>query len=30
MPVPENDDDYSKEVAAYFAQVRALRKSVAE
>ena len=30
MPVPENDDDYSKEVAAYFVQVRALRKSVAE
>ena len=30
MPVPENDDDYSKEVAAYFAEVRALRNSVAE
>ena len=30
MPVPESDDNYSKEVAAYFAEVRALRNSVAE
>ena len=29
MPVPENDDNYSKEVAAYFAEVRALRKDAA-